>query len=97
MLDGVMDEADLDGENSFDKLFSRMKLMKGVYDNNCTHELNYNKAKPLRIFVFFHVLCFSLEKAESLPHAERKAYAEQVSIYLEGKVEPATSQAICMC
>ena len=47
-FDGVMEEADLDGEPSFDKLFSQMKLMK--------------------------------DKAESLPHSERKAYAEQVNI-----------------
>ena len=26
-----MDDADLDDENSFDKLFSQMRLMKGVY------------------------------------------------------------------
>ena len=31
VFDGVMDEADLDDENSFDKLFSQMRLMKGVY------------------------------------------------------------------
>ena len=29
VFDGVMEEADLDGEPSFDKLFSQMKLMKG--------------------------------------------------------------------
>ncbi|CAB3982511.1 Hypothetical predicted protein [Paramuricea clavata] len=48
MFDGIMDEADMDSEPSFDKLFSQMKLMK--------------------------------EKAESLPHSERKAYAEQVAV-----------------
>ena len=47
-FDGVMEVADLDGEPSFDKLFSQMKLMK--------------------------------DKAESLPHSERKAYAEQVAV-----------------
>ena len=31
MFDGIMDEADMDSEPSFDKLFSQMKLMKGGY------------------------------------------------------------------
>ena len=34
VFNGVMDDADLDDENSFDKLFSQMRLMKGVYVNN---------------------------------------------------------------
>ena len=58
MFDGVMDEADLDGENSFDKLFSQMKLMKGVYDNNYTHELNYNKANHCGFLYFFTFFVF---------------------------------------
>ncbi|XP_028399045.1 alpha- and gamma-adaptin-binding protein p34-like [Dendronephthya gigantea] len=48
MFDGIIDEADLDNETSFDKLFSQMRLMK--------------------------------EKAENLPHTERKAYAEKVAV-----------------
>ena len=31
MFGGIMDEADMDSEPSFDKLFSQMKLMKGGY------------------------------------------------------------------
>ena len=35
IFDGVMEEADLDGEPSFDKLFSQMKLMKGGLLKKC--------------------------------------------------------------
>ena len=30
-FDGIMEDADLEGEPSFDKLFSQMKLMKGGF------------------------------------------------------------------
>ena len=62
-LEGMSDT----GGESFEQLFGRFSEMKGVFMFTCCYE--YCQC----------LLQFLLAHAESLPHEERKKYAEKVS------------------